>query len=413
MKRKLSLVLAVIAALALCFALVACNGDGGDSGDNGTATDGDVTEFIIGFGGPLTDGAVGFGQGALRATQLAVAQANASAEAQELGVQFRIVQGDDMSDPARADTVANSIISERDLVGVVGHFNSGVTEPAGAVYNEHGVVQISYGSTRVDLTDLGRENFFRTCGTDDLQGPALAETAHELGFRSVSIINDSSPYGEGLDELFREAWEGLDGTEVLFYDKYDQGENDFGPIVTAVRASDPDFLFFAGTYDALTGAGGLFTRQLREGGFDAPILGADGIQKAGFIDQAGDASDGVIATLPGLPFDATPALIDFVADYEDMFPGETPGGFDAAAFDAANVIIEAVFAQVRAEGADNVATPAGRRAIIDYIADIQTTGLSGPLSFTDTGNINDPVVTTYIVDEGSWIQHPDVDIWTR
>ncbi|MCL2746117.1 MAG: branched-chain amino acid ABC transporter substrate-binding protein [Coriobacteriia bacterium] len=412
MKRKLRFILAAVFALALCFALVACDGDNGETATNGGDTPAGTTTYVIGFGGPITDGAVGFGQGALRSTELAVAQANASAEAQELGIQFRVVQGDDMSDPARADTVANSIISERDLVGVVGHFNSGVTEPAGAVYHEHGVVQISYGSTRVDLTDLGRENFFRTCGTDDLQGPALAEAAYALGFRSVAIINDSSPYGEGLGELFIEAWNGLDGTEILFSDRYDQGENDFGPIVTAVRAANPDFLFFAGTYDALTGAGGLFTRQLREGGFDAPILGGDGIQKTGFIDQAGPASDGVIATLPGLPFDLMPQGASFVADYEEMFPGETPGGFDAAAFDAANVIIEAVFAQARAEGVDNVATPAGRRAIIEYIANIQTTGLSGPLSFTPTGNIVDPVVTTYIVEEGTWVVHPDIEIWT-
>ena len=406
MKRKLRFILAAMVALTLAFALVACGGNGDEDNDG-------ITTFAIGFGGPLTDGAVGFGEGALRATQLAVAQANESEEAQELGIQFRVVEGDDQSDPARANTVANALISERDLVGVVGHFNSGVTEPAGEVYHEHGVVQISYGSTRVDLTHMGRENFFRTCGTDDLQGPALADAAYELGFRSVAVINDSSPYGVGLREEFLNRWETLSGTEVLLDEETQQGQSDFGPIATRVRSLDPDVVFFAGTYDATSGAGALFARQLVDGGVDAPMIGGDGIQKTGFIAEAGGQSEGTIATLPGLPFDLMPEGTAFVEAYTEMFPGQTPGGFDAAAFDATNAIIQAVFEVAREDGVNNVANTAGRRAIIETVHENTIDGLSGPLSFNENGDINNPVITTYIVENGEWIKHPDVEVWSR
>jgi len=408
MKRRLGFILALVLVFALAVALVGCNGDNGNE-----ANGDDTTTFVIGFGGPLTQGAVGFGQGALRATELAVDRANASAEAQELGIQFRIAEGDDQSDPLRANTVANALISERDLVGIVGHFNSGVTDPAGEIYHEHGVVQISYGSTRVDLTHMGRENFFRTCGTDDLQGPALADAAYALGFRSAAIINDSSPYGVGLREEFVNHWNTLDGTSVVLDEETQQAQSEFGPVVTRVRSLDPDVVFFAGTYDATSGAGALFARQMADGGVEAPVLGGDGIQKDGFIEEAGPGAEGTIATLPGLPFDLMPGGESFVAGYTEMFPGETPGGFDGAAYDATNVIIQAVFAVARENGVDNVATTAGRRAIIEYVTDITIEGLSGPLSFTENGDINNPVVTTYEVVDGEWVVHPDIEIWTR
>ncbi|MCL2402703.1 MAG: branched-chain amino acid ABC transporter substrate-binding protein [Coriobacteriia bacterium] len=406
MKRKLRFILAAMVALALAFALVACNGDdnGYENGDD--ARNGDTTTFVIGFGGPISQGAVSFGVGARDATLLAVEQANASDEARDLGIQFRVVEGDDQSDPSMAPQVAGALISERDLVGVVGHFNSGVTDPAGLVYNEHGVVQISYGSTRPDLTHMGRDNFFRTCATDALQGPTAADSAWELGFRTAVLIDDSSPYGEGLAAAFKEQWENIGG-EILLEERTAQQESDFAPVVTRINAADPDFVFFAGTYDSSSGAGAMFARQLKDGGFEGPTMGGDGIQVDGFITEAGQQSEGTIATKPGMPIEDMPEGAAFIEDFVAL-TGNTPGGFDAFAFDAANAIINAVYEVARADGVDNVATPAGRRAIIDAVAGINFPGVTGPVSFDANGDSANPIVSTFLVDGGEWIIHPDV-----
>ncbi|MCL2437613.1 MAG: branched-chain amino acid ABC transporter substrate-binding protein [Coriobacteriia bacterium] len=406
MKRKLRFILAAMAALALTFALVACDGDNGGSNGDTNGDNGDTTTFAIGFGGPISQGAVSFGQGALNATRLAVDQANASDEARDLGIQFRVVEGDDQSDPSLAPQVAGALISERDLVGVVGHFNSGVTDPAGLVYNEHGVVQISYGSTRPDLTHMGRENFFRTCATDALQGPTAADSAWELGFRTAVLIDDSSPYGEGLAAAFKEQWEEIGG-EILLEERTAQQESDFAPVVTRVNAADPDFVFFAGTYDSSSGAGALFARQLKDGGVEAPMMGGDGIQVDGFITEAGPQSEGTIATKPGMPIEDMPEGAAFISDFEAEF-GEAPGGFDAFAFDAANAIINAVFEVAETDGVDSVATPAGRRAIIEVVAGNEFPGVTGPVSFDENGDSANPIVSTFLVYDGEWIIHPDV-----
>ena len=402
MKRKLRFILAALVALLVCFALVAC-GDDGDTGNN----DG-VTTLAIGFGGPITQGDVAFGTGARDAVLLAVAQANESDRAQELGVQFRVVEGDDQSRADRGVAAANTLVSERDLVGVVGHFNSAVSIPASQVYNDNDVVQISYGSTNPDLTAQGFRNVFRTCATDALQGPMGAQAAIDLGFTNVFIVDDSSIYGQGLTAEFSRQFEALGGT-IVGTESTQQGQNDFSPVVTRIQATDADLIYFGGTYSADTGAGSLFSRQLTDGGVSAPVMGGDGIQNDAFIVEAGEAANGDMATKPGAPIADLPKGADFIAAYTDMFSGRTPGGFDAFAFDAANAIINAVF-EVIEEGmdADDVASGNGRRAVIDAVAGISFEGVTGTVSFNDYGDSNNPTITTYLVENGEWIAHPDL-----
>ena len=416
MKRRLGFILALMLVFALAVALVGCNGD---EDANGGGTDG-VTTFAIGFGGPLTTGSVDFGQGALRATQLAVAQANASDRAQELGIEFRIIEGDDESEVEPGMNAAANIAAQGDLVGVVGHFNSAVTRPVNATYYEAGVVQISYGSTNAFLTHDGnpdlpplQDNFFRTCGHDALQGPAAAAAAWELGMRTVVVITFPDAYGEGLTSEFMPAFEELGG-EIYFEDRLAEGQTNFGPEVTRIRAASPDFIYFGGTFDTARGAGSLLARQLVEGGIDAPMMGGDGIQSQGFIDEAGgEPAIGTIATKPGQDIEDMVGGPAFIEQYVEMFD-VAPGGFDAFAFDAANAIINAVFEVAEADGVGNVATPSGRTRIIETVGANSFEGVTGEVAFDERGDRRDAIVTTFLVDDNAeWIVHPDVTPFSR
>jgi len=396
MKRKLLLVLAIVVVVAACAALIACGGGGGGGESAGEKT------FVIGIGGPFTDGAVDFGRGAKRAVELAVKQANESDEAKDLGITFTTMDGDDQSNPDKANPVATAFVSNRDLVGVIGHFNTGVSVPASQVYNENNVVQIAYGATGVALTEQGFANVFRTCARDDSQGPAAAESAINLGFKKAYIVDDSSPYGQGIAEEFEKKYVELGG-EVLGKESTQQGQSDFAPVVTKIRSLGPDVVFFGGTYDAPSGAGALFAKQLADGGVDAPIMGGDGIREQSFIDEAGAGAEGSFATLPGDPIEQLAQGQAFIDAYTDMFPGETPGGFDANAYDAANALIKAVYKVATADGLDSVTTPAGREALIAAVAATNFEGVTGVVSFDAKGDTNNQSVTTYRVEDGAWV----------
>jgi len=385
----------VLATVFLALVLVGCGGGGSDSGSGDDAKG--MTTYTIGVASPFTQGAVSIGQGIKRGAQLAIDTMNASDEAKDAGIQFKMVEGDDMGDPKTAVTVANTLVSNSNLIGVVGHYNSGCSIPASDVYNEAGVVMVSPGSTNPDLTKLGREFVFRTCATDDLQGPAGADFALALGYKTAVVVDDSTPYGEGLAEFFTGAFV-AGGGEILFAEKTQDKDSDFNALVTKINAANPDIVFYAGMAEP---AGALFGKQLGETTDDTPVMGGDGMQDAAYIKLGGPAVDGDYGTNVGYPIDKLPAGQQFVEDYQAKFT-EDIGAFDAYAYDAAFAIMRAAIKA--ADGGEvSLTTPAGREALLDALKNIKFDGVTGEISFDAYGDTNNKVISLYRVEDGAWV----------
>jgi branched-chain amino acid transport system substrate-binding protein len=166
--------IAVLAAVALV--VTGCGGTTGTTGGGAKA----VT-VTIGIGAPISDGAVALGKGMVRGANLAVKQANESAEIKDLGIVLQTVEGDDKGDPTTGGNVATQFTSNPSLVGVMGHLNSGVTRVAVKIYNQGNVVQVSPANTAVDLTTMGMTNYFRVCTVDSVQG--VQDRRQEEGLR--------------------------------------------------------------------------------------------------------------------------------------------------------------------------------------------------------------------------------------
>lgn len=391
--RKSRVFVALAALLVLSLALVGCGG-GGDK-DSGS---GDVTTLTIGVGAPLTQGAAATGQGIKRGVELAVANMNASPEAEAAGIQFRTAEGDDQGDPKTGVTAANTFASDRSVIGVVGHYNSGVSIPASKVYNENNIVMVSPGSTNPNLTQQGFKNVFRTCATDDLQGPTAARDMLALGYKKVIGVDDSTPYGEGLlAEFLKEFKAG--GGEVLFEAKTTDKDTDFNALVTKAKAAGPDLIYYGGMYNA----GALFSKQMKDGGLKAPMCGGDGMFSPEFINLAGAAAEGDYTTSVGLPVELLPAGEQFLKDYEAKFPGIEVAGFDAYGYDAAMAIMKGVLAAADEVGADKVTSPAGREAVIAAVAAVNFEGVTGEVGFDENGDTINKVVTLYQVADGKWV----------
>ncbi len=400
MKRKNRIVFGVIAVLmVLAMALAGCGGGGG--GTSG-GTSGGTTTLNLGFGGPITQGDVSFGQGGQRAVKLAVDNANKSQEAKDLKIKFNVVSGDDQSLADVGTTVANGFVSDKKMVGAVAHFNSTVSIAASKVYNQNNFVQISYGSTNPALTQQGFKNVFRTCATDDLQGPTGADRAIGLGYKSAALIDDSSPYGQGIVAAFKDEFT-KKGGKIVYQGSTQQKQNDFTAVVTKIASVKPDLVYFGGTYAPDTGAGSLLCKQLKSGGVTVPMMGGDGLYAPEFITGAGaQAAEGSFATCPGMPVELLPKGKQFSDDYVAMFPGKQPAPFDAYAYDAAEAIINAVYKVAKDMGVAKVTSPAGRDALIKAVAASDFDGVTGKVSFDNKGDNNNRVITLYKVVNGKW-----------
>jgi branched-chain amino acid transport system substrate-binding protein len=399
----------LLAAFAILVAVsMIATGCGKKAETGGTATTGGETKtgtvVKIGIGAPLTQGAVALGQGMKRGAGLAIKQANESAAAKEFGITFEGVDGDDQGDPKTGVTVANTFASDPKLVGVMGHLNSGVSIPASKVYNDNKIVQISPASTNPALTLQGFKNVFRVCTIDSVQGPVGAEVAFgKFGLKSAVVIDDSTPYGEGLAAEFAKKFEALGG-KVLLTEKTSDKDTDFNALVTKAKGAKPDIVYYGGIYNS----GALFSKQLKEAGVKAPLMGGDGLYDGEFIKLAGAANaEGDMCTSVGLPLDQLPKGQDFKSAFEAKFPGKDIAAYDAYAYDATNVIIDAVVKAAGEVGVAKVTSPEGRDKIIANVAAFSGEGVTGAISFDKNGDTTNKAITLYKVISGKWAAVPE------
>ncbi len=382
--------------IAVAMSATGCSGSSG----GGSSSASGPTEVKIGVGAPLTAGATALGQGMERGAKLAVEQANASETVKAAGLKFSVTPGDDQGDPKTGVTVANTFASDPAIVGVMGHLNSGVSIPASKVYASKKIVMVSPASTNPALTQQGLSNVFRVCTTDSVQGPAAANFATKLlGFKTVYVVDDSTPYGVGLADEFQKQFT-ANGGKVLGRQKTADKDTDFNALVTKIKATNPDVIYYGGIYNA----GALFAKQAKDGGIKAPFMGGDGLYDAQFIKLAGAAeAEGDFATSVGYPTKDLPAGTDFLAAYNKAYPGVEPAAYDAYSYDATNVIISAVVAAAKSVGADKVTSPAGREDIIKNVAATNTQGVTGPISFDAQGDTTNKAITLYTVQNGAWV----------
>ena len=150
---------------------------------------------------PLSGGQSAFGEQLKLGAQYAVEEAQANFK--KLGFDLQLTPYDDQANPDTGVSNANRIINDPDIVGVVGHFNSGVAIPSSEVYKTVNLVMVSPANTNPRVTDRLLANVNRICGRDDVQGPAGAAFAvNELKAKKIFVLNDKSAYGQGLAQAF-------------------------------------------------------------------------------------------------------------------------------------------------------------------------------------------------------------------
>lgn len=342
----------------------------------------------IGLIAPLTGDIAAMGQGMNNGAILAVEQANARADVKEKGIRFEVVSVDDRADPKEAVNGANRLISDPAIVGVAGHLNSQCSIPAAQVYARKNLAMISPASTNPKLTQQGLKNVFRVCTTDNVQGSFGAEfLVEKRKALRVAIMHDKTTYGQGLAEEFMKRFKALGGKVTLF-GGINFGDKDFKAVLTRIKSTDPDVLYFGGMYSEA----GLVTKQAKELGMNIPLMGGDGIYSPEFMNIGGKAAEGDIATMIGAPPEFLETARKFIEDYKKRFPGVEFQPYDAYTFDATGIIIDAVM---------NVG--ADRAKVTEYIHGVKYNGIIGETAFDKNGDTLNKTITVYTVKDGKFV----------
>lgn len=345
---------------------------------------------------PLTGDIASLGQGLKRAVEMAVAENNETEP-----VKVELVSFDDRSDPKEAVNVANRIVADPSVIGIVGHFNSGCSIPASRVYAQNGLPMLSPASSNPELTrqQLSPQwtypkSIFRVNTTDNVQGAVGADfITRTLGAKRIGVIHDKTAYGQGVAEEFRKKVE-ANGAQVVAFEGLQTGDRDFRSLLTRIKALSPEALYFGGMFSE----GGILVRQARDIGFKGPFLLPEANYDPSFLQVAGKAAEGAYVTFLGSPPELLDSAKDFVARYHQRYPGVELKSYDHYGYEVGRILLDAL----KAVGPD-------RKKIMEYVRNIKHHGVLGETSFDEKGDTVNMTITLFQVKNGKFEPVPVKD----
>lgn len=221
------------------------------------------------------DGAV-WGQAESNGGLLAVEEINAAGGV--LGRPLELILADGRGNAADAVNAVKKVLSEHDVVAILGSNYSGVNLATGPVAAEAKVPQVSSFATNPAITIDENGNVkpwsFRLCFIDPYQGKVLAHFGYnELKKTTAAVLyNISDDYSMGLTEAFVQEFEGLGGQIVGTW-AFKDGDVDFRPQLSEIKAKDPEVLLLPIYYKEIA----LIAKQAHELGMAEVIfMGGDG-----------------------------------------------------------------------------------------------------------------------------------------
>lgn len=321
-----------------------------------------------------------------------------------LGHPLELQPEDDGCNAEGGQTSATKIVSNPQVVAVIGTSCSGAGVPASEIVSDAGYVMVSPSNTSPALTDPAQsfhEGYLRTAHNDLIQGAAMAEFAfNELGVTRAAAIHDGDPYTEGLASAFSDSFQELGG-EIVAFEAEAADATNVEPLLTTVAAAGPELIY----YPVFIPLGSLITNTARDiADLDGVHLaGADGMQSPDFLDNTVGTSEGMYLSGPDLSFENTFYQDEFLPAYQETFGTEPTAPFHAHAYDATMLVLDAV--EAVAQQANDGTLLIGRQALRDELyATSGYEGITGTLTCDEFGDCADPAISVSEVQSGEFVR---------
>ncbi len=385
-KQSICLALGLVAVVAFTFAAVEV---------------GAADTVIIGFNIPLTGDNPDVGASSKNAAEMYL-ENNPTIEVGGKPYQLKFVYEDNEYKAESAVKVSTKLITEEEVLGIIGPQSSSQAVPAGEVANNYATPMISPWSTNPNTT-LDRPYVFRGCFLDPFQGPVAANFAtEELGAKKAAVLYDiAADYPKGLAEFFKAAFEEIHGSgSVVAFESFTTGDKDFSAQMTNIMASGADVLFVPQYYSEVP----LIVRAAKEMGWDKPILGSDSWGGGDLMSLCGDDCKGYYFSTHYAAAGAEGATKAFIDAYTAKY-GKTPDDVAALTWDSLGLMIQAV----KDSGGLSGDVKADRTKVKDALASVKNfPGITGEMTFTPEGDPKKCAVVVKINEEGQFAFHKSV-----
>jgi len=256
-----------------------------------------------------------------------------------LGKQVQLVPYDTRGDGTEAVNAVKRLTGQDKVIGIIGPNASGQAIPISSVLEEMKVPDIATVATNPKVTIVDgkvKPYNFRVCFIDPYQGAAAAGYAYDvLKAKNAAILYDvADDYSQGLTQFFEKTFTEKGG-KIVAKEAFKTGDVDFRAPLTKIKESNPDVIFMPYFFKEVA----LSSKQARELGIKATLMGGDGWPSEQLISMAKDAVEGSYF-VNHLDFN-DPEVAGFRAKYKTAFGKDVElNGF--LAYDATNMLIDAV-----------------------------------------------------------------------
>ena len=303
--------------------------------------------------------------------------------------QVELVEVDNKSDKTEAVNAAQKLVSEKVSV-VLGSYGSGVSIAAGQIFADAKIPAIGCSCTNPQVTE-GNDYYFRVCFIDPFQGTVMANYAFQNGAKSAAVITQlGDDYSSGLGSFFKDAFAKLGG-EIVSEEQFQTNQTDFKAILTNIKAANPDIIFAPSSITTAP----LIIKQARELGITATIAAGDTWENSTIIENAGKDAEGVVlSTFFDEAEPATDEAAAFIKGFkeylvknkqEDIIPAVSALGYDS--------YLAAIKAIETANSTDTT-------AIRDALKGVQIDGVTGSITFNETGDANKDIAFIKTIKDG-------------
>ena len=352
----------------------------------------------IGINAPMTGDIPKVGEGTKFAAQMWLEDIKAAGGLEIGGKKYpvELVIEDNESKAESAVKVNTKMITEDEVLVIVGPQSSKQAIPAGEVANNYKTPMISPWSTNPDTTN-DRPYVFRGCFLDPFQGPVLANfIKDEFGYTKAAVLYDvASDYPKGLAEFFKSAWEKLNGPgSVVAYESFTTKDADFSSQLTKIIKSGAQVLFTPQYYNEVA----LIVQQAHELGWDKPIVGSDSWGSAETVQLCGKDCYGLFFSTHYAAAGAKGATMTFIDRYNKKY-GYVPDDVAALTWDSLGIVQTAIQSVKKLTG--NIEKD--RMNVRNAMAKVKKyDGITGQMTFTENGDPIKCAVIVKISDKGEY-----------
>ena len=303
----------------------------------------------IGASLSMTGSFAELGQNQLRGYQLCVKHANEKGGV--LGRKLELIFEDDKSQAPVAVRIYEKLITQDKVDAILGPYSSTITEAVASVTEKYRMPMMAPMASTTSIFRKGRKFVFMGQSPAEVYLEGLIDIAAKRGLKRVAVLSEDTLFptatAQGTAELAKKT-----GLQVVLAESYPKGTTDFRPILTRIRAANPDVIA-AATYfeDAVA-----ITRALKDLDINPKLFGVTvGGDLPKFYEILGRDAEFVYGATQWLPELVTlragglipiarqyPGAAEFVEAHRKEFPGADLSYHSAGGYSGCEVLLEAI-----------------------------------------------------------------------